>query len=99
MAKPNRLESGDRVAYAAKFLRNTGQFTGGAPQRRGTFVSYDRVSPDFARVKWDDFEANAACYAELYGDDYVADARESGQMVHANNIAKIGSPRVALNDM
>ena len=99
MAKPNKLEPGDRVAYAAKFLRDTGQFTGAAPQRRGTFVSYDTSSPGFARVKWDDFEDNAAYYDAQYGDDYTADARAHGQMVHANNIAKVGSPQFALNDL
>jgi hypothetical protein len=99
MAKLNKLNPGDRVAYAAKFLKNTGQFTGSGPQRRGTFVSYDKASPDFARVKWDDFEANAAYYDVQYGDDYTADARQYGQMVHAGNIAKVGSPRFASNDL
>jgi hypothetical protein len=36
VAKPNKLTPGDRVAYAAKFLKNTGQFTGSAPQRAMT---------------------------------------------------------------
>lgn len=99
MAKPNKLELGDRVAYAAKFLKNTGQFTGAGPQRRGTFQSYWTLDPQFARVMWDDFDQNAPRLAEQYGDDYVADAREHGQLVHANNVAKVGSPRFALNDM
>lgn len=99
MSKPNCLDGGDRVAYAAKFLKDTGQFTGGSAQRRGTFLSYDAKSPDFARVKWDDFEANAAYYGEQWGDDYVADAREHGQLVHGRNIARVGSPQFALNDM
>jgi hypothetical protein len=91
-----QLLHGDRVAYAAKFLRNTCQQTGAAPQRRGTFVSYYAADPQFARIKWDDFEANAAYYAHQYGDDYVADARQHGQCVHAGNIAKVGSARFAL---
>lgn len=37
------LNAGDVVAYAAKFLKNTGQFAGYAPQRRGTFLSYASV--------------------------------------------------------
>jgi hypothetical protein len=97
MAKPNKLTPGDRVAYAAKFLRNTGQFTGAAPKRRGTFVSYWNADPQFARVKWDDFDA--AYHAEQNGQDYVDDAIAHGQLVHANNIAKVGSPRFALNDL
>lgn len=93
---PHNLQPGDRIAYAAKFLKNTGQFTGGAGQRRGTFVSYQ---DEHARVRWDDFEVNATRYAEQYGDDYVDDARKHGQLVHAANIAKVGSARFALNDL
>ncbi len=103
MAKSSKLEPGDRVAYAAKFLKNTGQFTGSGPQRRGTFVGYwnhgARHVPETARVRWDDFEANAAYLAQQNGEDYVADAREHGQCVLACNIAKVGSPRFALNDL
>lgn len=100
MSKPNRLDSGDRVAYAAKFLKNTGQFTGTGPQRRGTFICYDvkmsgRGVPDVARVKWDDFDF--AYHAKQNGEDYAEDARDNGQCVLAINIAKVGSPRFALN--
>ncbi|WP_316207447.1 hypothetical protein [Bradyrhizobium sp. SZCCHNR3118] len=90
---PN-LQPGDRVAYAAAFLKNTGQHTGDAPQRRGTFVK--AWDSNFVRVKWDDFEQNAARLTELWGADYVADAREHGQLVHVKNIAKVGSPAFAL---
>lgn len=99
MAKPNKLEPGTRVAYAAKFLKNISAFTGETPRRRGTFLSYWSADPNFARVRWDDFEANAAHYAEQYGEDYVEDARERGQCVHAANIAAVGSPRFASNDL
>lgn len=88
------LTSGDRVAYAASFLRNTGQFTGSGPQRRGTFVKAQ--DEYFARVKWDDFEERAPALAEQWGQDYVDEARENGQLVHINNIAKVGSARFAL---
>ena len=102
MSKPNKLNPGDRIAYAAKFLRDTGQFTGPSPQRRGTFVAYYRGESNsgFARVKWDDFEALAANGQGQYGDqEYVDDSRQFGQMVHINNIAKVGSPRFALNNL
>lgn len=99
MTKPSKLEPGDRIAYAAKFLKNIGAFTGSTPQRRGTFKSYWTADPQFARVRWDDFESRAAELGAQYGEDYVADAREHGQCVHANNIAKVGSPRFALNDL
>ena len=49
--------------------------------RRGTFNEYWKFAPKFARVKWDDFEENAAALAEQCGDDYVAEAREHGQHV------------------
>ena len=97
MTKPNQLTAGDRVAYAAKFLRNTGQFTGAGPQRRGIFVKYWDKDTQFARVKWDDFDF--AYQANQNGEDYAIDAREHGQCVHAGNIAKVGSPRFALNDL
>jgi hypothetical protein len=48
-------------------------------------------------VKWDDFDFEAS--SQQWGDDYAIDAREHGQCVHAANIAKVGSPRFALNDM
>lgn len=100
MAKPNKLEPGDCVAYAAKFLKSIGSFTGGMPQRRGTFVSYWDANPNFARIKWDDFEAMVATGKAQYGDlEYVDDARRHGQCVHVNNIAKVGSPRFASNDL
>jgi hypothetical protein len=91
MVKPNKLQPGDRVAYAVKFLRNTCQYTGDAPRRRGTFVAYWDADPRFARVKWDDFDA--AYQAKQHGQDYADDALAHGQLVHADNIAKVGSPR------
>lgn len=99
MTKPNKLEPGDRVAYAAKFLKNIGAFTGEMPRRRGMFVKYWDKDPQFARVRWDDFEDNRAELAKRYGEDYAADAAEHGQCVLAANIAKVGSPRFALNAM
>lgn len=95
----NQLQPGDRIAYAAKFLRNTGQHTGGAGARRGTYVGPDAHTPNFARVRWDDFEARADDLARQWGDDYAADARANGQMVHADNIARVGSPRFASSDI
>lgn len=86
-----KFTTGDRIAYAAKFLRNIGAYTGETPHRRGTFVKLWDKDPQFARVRWDDFENNAASLATQYGDDYVADAREHGQCVLAVNIARIGS--------
>ncbi len=101
MAKPNKLEPGDRVAYAAKFLRNIGAFTGSTPQRRGTFLSYWNADPSFARVRWDDIAdpAYQRQLADQNGDDYLADALVKGQVVRAEAIAKVGSPRFADNSI
>jgi len=100
MARLPKLERGDRIAYAARFLRDTGLFTGGAGERRGTFLAYDDAfSPGYARVTWDDFEARADSLADRYGADYVDDARANGQTVFGGNIAKVGSARFACNDI
>ena len=77
MSKAVKLNPGDRIAYAAKFLKNTGQFTGPSGQRRGTFVAYDRSAPQFARVHWDDFDAKAS--GDQWGEDYALDALLNGR--------------------
>ena len=88
---------GNRIAYTAKFLKNTGQFTGSGGTRRGTFIAYDG---DYARVHWDDEAALIAqgrgCYAE---SDYCEDVRKNGSLVRASNIALVGSARFAVNDL
>ena len=47
---------GDRVAYAATWLKNTGQRTGWAPQARGTVLvvlpPVDGV-PSLVQIQWD----------------------------------------------
>ena len=88
MSQPNKLTPGDRVAYAAKFLKDTAQFTGPARQRRGTFVSYWDKDPNTARVHWDDFDHAAS--AKQWGEDYADDAKAHGQCVLAVNVAKVG---------
>jgi hypothetical protein len=101
--KPNKLNAGDRVAYAAKFLRNTLQFTGNAPQRRGTFVSYTTFgsqTDNYARVHWDDEAAMIASRAGQFAEqDYCDDVRAHGSLVCAANIAKVGSPRFSHSDL
>ena len=86
-----------RGIYAAKFLKNTGQFTGAGPLRRGTFASYWPKDDKFARVHWDDFDYVES--AKQWDTDYADDAKANGQLVLAVNIAKVGSPRFALNDL
>ena len=99
------FQPGDIVGYAARFLRDTGQFTGAAPQRRGVFVSY---APPFeksgrithGRVHWDD---EASLIASGKGDyaeaDYCSEIRANGSLVALSAIAKVGSARFVLNDL
>lgn len=94
-----KLQPGDCIAYAAKFLKNTGDFSHASASRRGVLLSLDPGLKNYGRVKWDDFESRAAHYAEQYGEDYVAEARANGQLVCLSNVAKVGSPRFALNDL
>ena len=49
------LKIGDRVGYAAAFLRSTGQFTGPVPFRRGEILGFEELAPGctLAGVQWD----------------------------------------------
>jgi hypothetical protein len=96
----NNPNPGDRVGYAAKFLRNTGQFTGAAPQKRGTYVGPDKHNDKFGRVHWDDEAERIAAGQGNYAEaDYCEDVRLNGSLVFLGNIARVGSPRFALNDL
>lgn len=91
------FKTGETIAYTAKFLKNTGQFTGGAGQRRGVFVSLWAADPRFARVRWTD--ADYERLAEQNGQDYADEAKEHGQLVALANICRVGSARFAHNDL
>jgi len=93
------MKPGDRVAYTAKFLKNIGAHAGSAPERRGLLVKFDEVSPGFARVKWEDFEARSAELAARYGQDYVDDVRANGALVNRDVITKVGSSRFGCTDV
>ncbi|MDE3023350.1 MAG: hypothetical protein KGI54_16125 [Pseudomonadota bacterium] len=97
-----KLQAGDKIAYAAKFLKNTGQHTGYAPQRRGVFLKYDSLCghEKYARVQWDDIDSVITSGQGQYADaEYVEDIRQNGSLVLSDNIAKIGSAKFALNDL
>lgn len=92
------MQIGDRIALTAKFLKNTGQFTGRGGARRGTYLGpHPTLGSAFAAVRWDD--EDLAYLAEQYGDDYAANVKEHGQAVLAANICKVGSPKFACNDL
>jgi hypothetical protein len=48
------LKPGDRVAYASRFLKNTGQHTGDIPFARGTITGLTPMGQtQLANVAWD----------------------------------------------
>lgn len=51
----NQFKIGDRVQYAADFLRATGQLAGDIPHARGRIISLSPVSKalDVALIQWD----------------------------------------------
>lgn len=65
--KPNTLKIGDKVGYAASFLRSTGQYTGEAPFRRGKVVALDEVQPNYVlvTVEWDHGVTSNALHSNL----------------------------------
>lgn len=93
----SKLTAGDRIALTAKFLKSTGQFTGAAGQRRGTYLGPLGSVPGYGLVRWDDEAAMLAASREE--DDYKAHVREFGSTVCLTNIARVGSARFALNDL
>lgn len=61
-----KLSPGDRVAFTAKFLKNTGQFTGEVPRWRATYVGpCPYLGAEFARVRWDHIDY--ATYMDEFG--------------------------------
>lgn len=98
------FQEGDCIGYAAKFLRNTGQFTGAAPQRRGTFVKFEPpycgTQITHGRVHWNDEDELIASKNGNYAEqDYCDDVKCNGALVALSAIAKVGSARFVLNDI
>ena len=94
-----KLVAGDTIAYTAKFLKSTGQFTGNAPMRRGTYIRpCPEMGAQFARVRWHDMDY-ATYDGDGHGADYAENIREKGSIVNASIIAKVGSAKFALNDL
>ena len=93
--------AGDRVAYSASYLRNTGQFTGTAPQRRGTYLGpYEGMPKTHCRVRWDDQEARIAAGVGQFAEaDYCDHVRAEGELVALRAIARVGSARFSHSDL
>ena len=90
------LKSGDRIAYTARHLRDTGQHTGAAPQRRGTVASCNAT---WCRVHWDDEAELIADGSGQYADlEYVEDVRRHGSMVRTACVARVSSRAFSMTD-
>ncbi len=93
MRKETTLKAGDRIAYAAAFLKAIGADYNLA-QRRGTFVGFE--GPIFGRVHWDDEDARIAAREGQYAEqDYCDDVRERGSLVGLKSICRVGTARFA----
>jgi hypothetical protein len=54
MRKTTIINVGDRVAFAAKFLRSIGDYTYDTAQRRGTVIAITKGTGwELARIRWD----------------------------------------------
>ena len=83
--KTKTFEAGARVRYTGKWLRNTGQQTGSAGQRRGTVTGpVPGMSADVVGVRWDDEDLSA------YDADpeYQAHVKAHGVAVNAGNLQR-----------
>lgn len=96
----SKFTPGARVAYAARHLKNTGQQTGPAGARRGTFVKVDAMGLPWVRVNWDDTPARLASGQGNFAEtDYCADVRAHGELANITALAVVGSARFACNDI
>lgn len=91
---------GDLVALTAKHLKNTGQFTGNAGARRGTFIDFDSDIPNYGRVHWNDTEHKMANKVGDFAEkDYCENIVKYGSPVPLSILCKVGSPKFACNDL
>ena len=96
----SQLKIGDRVACASAHLKNTGQQTGAAGSRRGTYAGPCSYAPGFGFVHWDDeAERIAAGQGDYAEADYCESVRKNGALVGLRAIARVGSARFACNDL
>lgn len=95
-----KLNTGDRVAFSAKFCKSIGAHTDRTPFIKGTFIGADVRTPSHGYVHWDDEAERIArgegSFAEVDYRDHVA---AHGELVCLANICRVGSPRHALNDL
>ena len=53
MTKSKNYTPGDKVAYSARFLRSTGQYTGDIPFLRGEIVAVEPLGePQLCTIQW-----------------------------------------------
>ena len=94
MAKYNFVK-GDRIAFAAKFLKSICADYDKA-QLRGTFESFDPSMKNYGYVHWDNEGERIASRQGNYAEqDYCDHVKKHGSFVCLDNIAKVGSIRFA----
>lgn len=88
--KLGTLKTGDRVAYTAQWLCNTGQKTGPAGKRRGVVMSRYEHRSGMVYVRWDDTTPEQL--KELHGSDpeYINHVLLHGTLVAEANLAIVG---------
>lgn len=89
------FKPGDRVGYSAKFLRSIGADHDTASVR-GTFVKWrndvekrESFMDMMCFVRWDDEDLRLDDWAD--DPEYQQHIRDNGQMVNAQNIAKVAT--------
>lgn len=84
------LKTGDRVAFSARHLRNTGQGHDAA-SRRGTLLS-DPDAIGYAYVRWDNEAEMLASGVGQFGDpEYCEHVRRHGSYHPASILARVSS--------
>lgn len=92
----SKLQAGDRVAYTARYLRDSCQQAGAVPLRRGTYAGPYAGAKGYSLVKWDDTAVRIAARSGQYADpEYAQWALANGEMCPDAIIAKVGSARYA----
>lgn len=92
------LKPGDRVAYSARHLKTSGQATGSAALRRGTYVGEYAGAKNYCRVRWDDNVARIAARAGQFAhQDYCDDVANNGSLAHSDTIRSAISSGMSYN--
>jgi hypothetical protein len=72
------IQLDDEVCMSAQFLRDTGQQTGRAAERRGKVIGFCDGMPELAQVRWHDMQTSYVNVANLIQTKHIgADAAKA----------------------